>query len=102
MVIKNSKILFLSPHPDDIEMGCGGTIKKLLDYNNDVYCAVFSNCDESLPNGFQKGDIIKECYDSLGSLGVDKNKIFIYDYKVRKFSYSRQEILDDMILLKKL
>ena len=30
-MLKPSKILILSPHPDDAEMGAGGTISKFLD-----------------------------------------------------------------------
>jgi len=33
-------------------------------------------------------------------LGVPKSRYFIYDYQVRKLSYSRQEVLEEMIRLR--
>ena len=36
------KILFLSPHTDDAELGCGGTIARLAEERNEIYVAVFS------------------------------------------------------------
>ncbi len=34
------KILAVGAHFDDIELGCGGTLKKLADQGNEVYCFV--------------------------------------------------------------
>jgi LmbE family N-acetylglucosaminyl deacetylase len=93
-------ILVLSPHTDDAELGCGATISRLLREGNKVYVAVFSTCEESLPKGFLPGTLKTECIDSLTSLGVSKEDIFFYDYQVRVFNYSRQNILDDLVLLK--
>jgi LmbE family N-acetylglucosaminyl deacetylase len=93
-------ILVLSPHTDDAELGCGATISRLLREGNRVYIAVFSTCEESLPKGFLPGTLKTECIDSLTSLGVSKEDILFYDYQVRVFNYSRQNILDDLVLLK--
>jgi LmbE family N-acetylglucosaminyl deacetylase len=93
-------ILVLSPHTDDAELGCGATISRLLREGNRVYVAVFSTCEESLPKGFLPGTLKTECIDSLTSLGVSKEDILFYDYRVRVFNYSRQNILDDLVLLK--
>jgi LmbE family N-acetylglucosaminyl deacetylase len=93
-------ILVLSPHTDDAELGCGATISRLLREGNRVYVAVFSTCEESLPKGFLPGTLKTECIDSLTSLGVSEDDIFFYDYQVRVFNYSRQNILDDLVLLK--
>jgi LmbE family N-acetylglucosaminyl deacetylase len=93
-------ILVLSPHTDDAELGCGATISRLLREGNRVYVAVFSTCEDSLPKGFLPGTLKTECIDSLTSLGVSKEDILFYDYQVRVFNYSRQNILDDLVLLK--
>jgi LmbE family N-acetylglucosaminyl deacetylase len=93
-------ILVLSPHTDDAELGCGATISRLLREGNRVYVAVFSTCEDSLPKGFLPGTLKTECIDSLTSLGVSKEDILFYDYRVRVFNYSRQNILDDLVLLK--
>jgi LmbE family N-acetylglucosaminyl deacetylase len=94
-------ILILSPHTDDAELGCGGTISRLIREGHTVSVAVFSLCDDSLPAGFQPGTLRRECTNSLTSLGVLEENIFFYDYLVRVFNYSRQLILDDLIGLKK-
>lgn len=93
-------ILLLSPHPDDVELGCGGTISRLVDEGNNIYVAVFSTCKESLANGFYEKDILNENLNSLQELGVKKDNIYYFDYKVRNFFHERQNILEDIILLK--
>lgn len=100
-MIKQKKILVLSPHTDDAELGCGATISKLLDNKNEVYIAVFSTCDQSLPSEFESGTLQKECLNSLNSLGIKKENILFFDYRVRYFNYERQNILEDLVLLKK-
>jgi LmbE family N-acetylglucosaminyl deacetylase len=39
---KTMKILAIGPHPDDIEIGCGGTLIKLARAGHEVYEAVFT------------------------------------------------------------
>ena len=34
---KSKRILFIGPHPDDIEIGCGGFVSKLIRNNAEVY-----------------------------------------------------------------
>lgn len=92
-------VLILSPHTDDAELGCGGTISKLIEDGNVVHVAIFSICDDSLPSGFSPGTLKKESTNSLNLLGV-KNIIY-FDYKVRIFNYHRQQILEDLVNLKK-
>ena len=45
------QVLVLAPHTDDAELGCGGTMAKLLRDGVDVYVAAFSTAEESLPAG---------------------------------------------------
>ena len=94
-------ILVLSPHTDDAELGCGATISRLVREGNKVRVAVFSMCKESLPKGLLPDTLKTECIESLMSLGVLEEDILFYDYQVRVFNYSRQSILDEMIVLKK-
>jgi LmbE family N-acetylglucosaminyl deacetylase len=94
------KILFLSPHTDDIELGCGGTISRLIRENNDVYAVIFSTCSESLPKGYPKDTLKIECLSSLGNLGLKSEKIIFFDYKVRNFPEIRQCILENLVKIK--
>jgi len=77
------KVLVLSPHTDDGELGAGGTIARLVDGGRDITYFAFS-----APRDF----LHKECKESLKILGVKKFKIF--DFKARYFHHARQEILD--------
>jgi len=43
------RVLILSPHTDDAELGCGGFICKLLERNVKIFWIVFSTAKESLP-----------------------------------------------------
>lgn len=95
------KVLILAPHPDDAEFGMGGTISKLLKEGKEINIAVFSTCEKSTPPGFEKGVIMKEFYQSCESFGIAKTHIFSYDFEVREFPRLRQEILEELILLRK-
>lgn len=88
-ITESSKILCISPHPDDIEFGCGGTIYKLAELGCDITCLVMSNCENSLVHNTNK-DLIKELNDSCGVLGIDKIKTF--DFQVRNLWKNQTEI----------
>lgn len=90
-------VLILAPHTDDGELGCGGTVSKLLNNGSDVFYVAFSTCEESVPNGFRKTILKDELYEATKSLGIKEKNVTVLDYKVRHFPEMRQEILDDMI-----
>ncbi|MDN5096020.1 PIG-L deacetylase family protein [Aliarcobacter butzleri] len=94
-------VLVLAPHTDDGELGAGGTIAKLVESGVDVYYAAFSTAEKSVPTGFDK-DILKiEVKNATKKLGIKEENLFIYNYEVRKLNYSRQEILENLIELRK-
>lgn len=95
------KILVLAPHPDDGELGCGGAISKFLDEGKEVFYAVFSPCNKSLPAGYKENDIYKEMENALEVLGIKKENIIKYNFPVREFPKYRQGILDKLIELRK-
>lgn len=95
-----NKILALSPHTDDFEFGCGGTIARLLEEGAEVHTAVFSICQESVPEGFQDDILLHEMHASADTFGISKDHRHIFNYPVRRFSEHRQEILEDLVQLK--
>lgn len=97
----NKTILILAPHTDDGELGCGGTITKLLENNNDIYYAAFSACELSVTKEFPSNILITEVKQATEALGIRPSNLFLFDFEVRTFSFRRQEILDKMIKLKK-
>lgn len=100
MKIEQKKILILSPHTDDAEIGAGGAICQLAK-DNDLYHAAFSFAKESLLPGFADDATEKEFFASAKYIGIPKDKCYTLDYKVRVFSENRQRILEDLVSLKR-
>jgi len=90
------KILFISPHVDDAELGCGGTIARFISEGKDVYCAAFTDCRNAIPKGFEKDSIKKECLKALEVLTVKKENILIFEFENKQFPKFRDKILDKL------
>ena len=99
--IKNKKILALAPHTDDAEFGCGGTLARLLEDGNEVYCAAFSACEQSVLKSFPSDVLITEVKAATKKLGIKPTNLILFDYQVRTFNFHRQQILDNLIKLRK-
>lgn len=95
------RMLVLAPHTDDAELGCGGTIAKMLENGVEVYVVAFSTAEDSVPKGAPRDTIEKEFYASMKIFGLPEEHIFVYHYPVRKFPSQRQEILEDLIKLRR-
>ena len=94
------KILVLAPHTDDGELGCGGTMARLHDEGAHVTYVAFSACEESMPPGFPPDTLRKEVVLATTELGVARENLIVKDYKVRKLSSRRQDILEELVLLR--
>ena len=92
-----SKVLVLAPHTDDGEIGCGGTIARLIAQGAQVHYMVFSMCEKSLPTGFAPGTLKQEVKEATKQLGISEERLHIFDYPVRKFDSYRQDILENLI-----
>lgn len=104
MIIKTKQdgcIFILSPHIDDGELGCGGTISKLIAENNEIHFIVFSLAEKSIPNELSKDSTKKELYQSMQILKIPNENIHLYNFEVRIFPSIRQEILEIMWKLNK-
>ena len=94
-------ILVLAPHTDDGEFGCGATIAKYADQGDRVIYVAFSAAEQSVLPHLPKDILRKEVVLATSSLGIREGDCLVFDFEVRKFSESRQEILDKMIQLNK-
>lgn len=101
MLDQFNKVLVLGPHTDDGEFGCGGTIARLVALGKEVHYAVFSWCEESVPEPLPKDILKKELKDAAASLGITSERLYIFDYKVRRFNERRQDILENLVALKR-
>ena len=98
-----SKILLLSPHTDDIELGAGATVCKMLEQDNEFHWMVFSTAEDALPEGWEKDFLKKEFLNvvsHLDSLYPKKISHQIENYRVRRLDEHRQEILDKLVKVK--
>ena len=101
MVEKFKNVLVLAPHTDDGELGAGGTIARLIEHGANVYYAAFSTAEESIPEGMPKDTLKVEVSEATKRLGIPEENLMIYNYEVRKLSYARQEILEELIRIRK-
>lgn len=98
---KDKNVLVLAPHTDDGELGMGGTLSKIIRKGANVTYAAFSTAEESVPPGFPKDILKTEVKAATRVLGVKPENLKIYNYQVRKLNYSRQEILEVLVSIRK-
>lgn len=88
-MIDSKSALILAPHADDAELGCGGTIARLVENGTAVRVVVFARDDKRKP----------ELKKSVGKLGV--SSCVLCNIPIRNFDKYRQNILDKLVSLKK-
>ena len=81
---ETKRALILSPHTDDAELGCGGTISKMVEDGWNVHIIYFSAVGDRYPN------LVEEATNSGKILGVSHE---ILDFETRFFPRDRQAIL---------
>ena len=101
MISRFINVLVLAPHTDDGELGAGGAIAKLIEKGANVYYAAFSTAETSVPDGFPKDILKTEVQNATKKLGIKEENLIIFNYEVRKLNYARQEILEELIALRK-
>jgi LmbE family N-acetylglucosaminyl deacetylase len=94
-------ILVLGPHTDDGEWGCGASVAKWIAEGHKVHYVAFSAAEESLPAGLPPDILRDEIRMAVRELGVLTDNLKVLEYRVRHFPRDRQEILEDMIRLRK-
>ena len=101
MVEHFKHILVLAPHTDDGELGCGGTIARMIECGCAVTYVAFSTAEQSLPPNFPAGTLKQEVLEATRRLGIGPDNVIVFDHEVRKLNYVRQEILEDLVRIKK-
>jgi len=91
------RILLLSPHTDDVELGAGGSIIKFIRRDHEILWVVFSTPEESLPKNLAKNTLKKEFLNVMKFLGLKKENFRIFGFEVRNLYKNRQEILEKLI-----
>jgi len=100
MISHFKNVVVLAPHTDDGELGCGGTIAKLIENDVTVYYVAASTAKESLPSHLDPNTLKTEVKHATEVLGIKNENLILYDYEVRKLNFHRQEILENLIKLR--
>jgi len=96
------RVLIFAPHTDDGEIGCGGTIVKFIEAGKQVYYIAFSIARTSaVQNGFPENILEIEVKKATKVLGIPENHLILYDFPVRRFPEFRQNVLEEMIKLRR-
>lgn len=96
----HKKLLVLAPHTDDAELGCGASIARFVEEGVRVYVTAFSTAEESLPPGSPPDALRDEFLEAMRLLGIPAGCQRVYGYPVRRLSYYRQEVLEELVRLR--
>jgi len=91
--VEYGKLLFVGPHPDDVELGCGGTISRWKN-SADIMVVVLSPCNDEPKNH----NILNEAKTACNTLGV--NNLLLETLPRRTFHNDRQKIREILIRVK--
>ena len=78
-------ILVLSPHTDDGEFHCGGSIVRFIEEGADVFYVAFSTAEKSVPPDFPSDILKSEVREATKTLGIKQADLILFDYEVRTF-----------------
>jgi LmbE family N-acetylglucosaminyl deacetylase len=85
-------VLAIGAHPDDIELGCGGSLVRFQQAGSKIHVAVFSGCHDETPA--EPSLRSREFRASMREIGVDKPLLF--DFPNRQLPEHRFEIMAEM------
>ena len=100
MFLGAERALVLGAHTDD-EFGCAGAIARMVEEGTEVHYACFSSCEESVPEGYDEDVLKREVAEAVTVLGIAPEHFTLYSFPVRHFPAHRQEILEELVVLRK-
>ncbi len=95
------RVLIVTAHADDAEEALGGTMVRLQEEGHEIYYVAFSICEDSVPEGFPRDILYAECLEATKRLGVSADNIVIGRLPVRHLPDHRQEVLDELVAIRK-
>ena len=93
-----ARVLVVCPHTDD-EFGCAGSILRFTAADTHVRYIALSRCEESVPEGFSRDILEKECRKCVDKLGIKPDDVEVCHFPVRHFPDHRQPILEKFVKL---
>lgn len=91
-------VLAVGAHTDDVEIGCGATLHRLVESGWKAVVFAASRAEDSLPVGAPVDQLEVESRRALERIGI--SDLRVPGYKVRELQKSRQRILDDLISIR--
>lgn len=85
----DTRVLFISTHPDDVELGAGATLAKCVRLGATVYYVALTAIEDNVL-------IIDEMKESVDILGIPKGNCEYFNYTNTGFDKERQEILHEL------
>lgn len=87
-----NKILVCAAHPDDTEIGCGGSLTRYMEEGAEVFSLIFSSVNPSI----NPPEVLRhECRDAMSRLEIDR--YLLLDFPMRELGVHRQNILQAMM-----
>lgn len=99
-IFSGARALFLAPHTDDVELGCGATLARCVEECETVDVVVFSTATQSLPDGSAPDRLKTEFLKAMEEYSIPRERIHVFDFEVRRLNYSRQEVLEELVKLR--
>ncbi len=93
---KSANVLFLGAHPDDIELGCGGTLIKHVQRGDNVYALIFTNGERGIPENVLKDGVDRqqESLQALKLANVPFSNIYFLQYPDTELWQHRQDVMN--------
>jgi len=98
--IEKPKVLFVGAHPDDVELGCGGTIAVLNNLGYGVQIIYATKGGKGKVPGDGPEVRVKESIRACVKLGADRRKIFFGDFEDTRVpdSFAMISFLEELFL----
>src|SRR5204863_8982083 len=89
----------LAPPTGAGEVGCGGTVARLVEAGCAVRYVACSIATRALPPGFPPDTLAPAVAGATGELGIGPESLTVHDFDVRTFPERRQDILELLVAL---
>ena len=99
-IFSGARALFIAPHTDDVELGCGATLARCVEECETVDVVVFSTAVESLPDGSAPDRLKLEFLKAMEQYEIPTDRLHVFDFQVRRLNYSRQDVLEELVQLR--
>lgn len=97
-MVMPKRILIVSPHTDDGELGCGGSIARFIEEGYEISYVALSACEKSVPCEYEQHILRSEVRKATRTLGIEN--LILLEFEVREFPRLRQDILDALIVIR--